>query len=424
MNRRIVVTLDPMQDGGSACAVARTPYAVANPYNVSCVRLDDVFNLVGPEAVREVGLRLAEKIRSNATVDQVLNMALATPQQSISVPICFRVGDAEAHALSWEALVAQNDFLALDERWPIARIARGGTLDEGARRVFAPPLRVAVVISAVGRPGLPEWEGIAGAVKSARAAGQDVNVLLFAAQENVLDAGQALDGADVRALPTTATALIGALREAEPHVVHVFCHGTIADGVRRLELGTVRDFDQDVERSSVLMRVIELGAALGQAGTWAVVLNTCRGADADDGAITHAEEIVSSGVPVAIGHRRLVDAADAACFSAAYYPAMFDAVARATAAADEQREIEWADTLLQARRVLRDKYGADPARNDRWTIPVLYCRSGSFELVAADAVGVPEAREALAEQDTVGGIVQALAGSAPPGLLADLRTIA
>src|SRR5689334_24317248 len=102
-----------MQDGGSACAVRRAPYAVANPYNVSCVRLDDIVDIAGPDAVRELGRRLAEKIRSNTTVDEVLRMALAAPLQGRSVPICFRVGDADAHALSWEALVAQNDFLAL-----------------------------------------------------------------------------------------------------------------------------------------------------------------------------------------------------------------------------------------------------------------------------------------------------------------------
>jgi hypothetical protein len=421
---RIVVHLDPMQDGGSACQVARMPYNVANPYTVACVRLDDLVNIVGPEAVREVGERLAERIRTNDTVKEVLGLALTSPLQGASVPICFRVGDADAHALSWEALVMQNAFLALDDRWPIARIARGGAVADAARRVFAPPLKVAVVISAVERPGLLEWEGIAKAVTEARAANQTIDVLLFAAEESVFSAASALGGVDARPMPATATQLITELRDAGAHFVHLYCHGAIAEGVRRLELGTVLDFEAVPPRSSVLMRVLELGVALAQAGTWGVLLNTCRGAEAADEAITHAEEIVSAGVPFAIGHRRLVDAADAAAFSAAYYPAMFKAVRYAAAAPLGNNEIEWADTLVDARRVLRDNHGADPARNDRWTVPVLYCQSGSFELVPSQPIDVSDTRETLAEQDTVGGIVDTLAASAPAELLADLRTLA
>ena len=49
------------------------------------VRLDDVFSIVGPEAVREVGRRLADKIRANSTVEQVLAMApRELPSESVA----------------------------------------------------------------------------------------------------------------------------------------------------------------------------------------------------------------------------------------------------------------------------------------------------------------------------------------------------
>lgn len=424
----IVVFLDPVQSGGSALYV-RAPYAIPNPHAVTVLTFEEVYQLHGPDVVHKIGQWLTSKLRENTAVDGVLAQVLAHPSAPPTLPLAFRIGDPDAHALSWEAVVANGRFVALDDRWPITRIARGGAIPlDGAKRLYAPPLQLACVLSAVGRPAIKEWNGLYRAVKGARKAGLPVHVTLFAAEEQqVIKAVRGLGDPEVTVepVPNDATSLLDELEYLEPHLLHMYCHGTITDGVRRLEIGTVRDFDRDDGRSSVKVRVDELGAAMARAGTWAVVLNTCRGAEVSDETLTHAEEIVSRGVPVAIGWRRLVDASDAYAFSGAFYPAALRAVHNAMSGPNAQtRAISWGDTLVQARRKLRDIHGADPKLDDAWTLPVLYTWPGTFRLVVADQAGLRTTTRALGESQVISDIVEILGDDAPADVLADLRGLA
>ena len=425
---QIVVNVDPLQTGdGSVCSVARAPFDLDNPHAVQVVQFDDVANLVGPNVVRQIGEQLAALIRGNQTVNDALKMAFQQPART-SLPICFRVGDPVAHALSWEALVDGGGFVALDDRWPIARIARGGVVPEGAERPFAPPLRLLLVLSAVGRPAIREWTGIYGAVEAARNQRFPVDVTLFAGEEeNVIDVVAALNDphVTVRPVPGTASQLLEAIEEEAPHLVHFYCHGSIVDRDRRLEIGTITDHDNNANTSSIILRVEELGTAAAATGTWAVTLNTCRGADAGDEALTHAEELVNKGVPVAIGMRRLIDADDAITFSGAFYPAVFAAVKDATDPINgEPRLVVWPDTLVRARRRLRDEHGANPAADDAWTVPVLYTCAGDFRLKIAEGDDTGAATHGLAESGKIEEFFDVVADSAPAGLLQDLEELA
>jgi hypothetical protein len=417
----IVLTLDPLQDGGSVCQVLRAPISLRNPHVASRVDLDDLVAINGPDATRQVGERLIKKIRTNGSVDDVLKYALKSSPGSPSLPICFRVGDPVAHALSWEALWGDR-FLALDERWPIGRIARGSDIPDGAQQTFEPPLKLAAVLSAVGRPAIGEWNSLYAAVMKARAHGLDIEVTLFAGEEDLIKPVQALDEPQTEAQPVerTSTQLLDALRAVEPDLVHFYCHGAIDDGVRFLEIGTVLDFDREDGKSSVRLRVDELGVAMAQARAWAVVLNTCRGAEVTDEALTHAEEIVSNQVPVAIGMRRLIDTADAVAFTRAFYPAVFSSIMRAV---DSDGIVQWADTLVSARRTLRDIHGANPECDDAWTLPVLYTRTGPFKLIPAAEGKGAETTSAIGANDTVGRLVEVLGDSAPKELLDDVRSL-
>jgi hypothetical protein len=422
----LTVHVEPKQNGGSVCRVV-APFRLTNPDSVADISLDTVSRFAGPEVVRHVGEGLMEVIGTNTTVAEALMIALAHPSAPPSMPICFRVADPDAHALSWEALARNANFLALDERWPIVRIARGGDIPIGATVPFAPPLRIACVLSAVGVDAFPEWTAIHAAVQRARGEGLAVEVTLLAGdQARVLDPVMALGDAqvDVGPVPADATSLLGELHHLGAHIVHLFCHGTIQTGGERiLEVGTVTDFLRDDGVSSVRVRVQELGPAVAGPTTMAVILNTCRGADATDGALTHAEEVVGKGVPVAFGMRRLVESADAFEFSGALYPEILRAI-RTASAGGGLAQVNWADTLLAARRKLRDIHGSDPARNDAWTLPVLYKRPGPFELLPASTKDPQAATLSLGESQTVDDlVVDVLGADAPAGLLDDLRSI-
>ena len=217
-------------------------------------------------------------------------------------------------------------------------------MPEGAQMPFESPLRFVAVLSAVGQPRMEEWNGLYAAVKKARDEGLPMHVTVLSGDERgVIDVVDAIqdDELDVLPVPDTAAELTRQLQSLEPHLLHLYCHGAITNGVHLLEIGTIRDFDrEDVQTSSVVVRVEELGVAMANAHAWAVVLNTCRGAETGDEALTHAEEIVNSGVPVAVGMRRLVESVDAVTFSTAFYPALFSLIRQAVAMATATGETE------------------------------------------------------------------------------------
>jgi len=423
----IVVYVDPSKDG-CACSV-RATFNVPNPRWVEVVDLKDVTIKNGPTGVRELGEQLAAKLCQNTTIKSVLDKALAHPKAPPSVPIYFSVGDATAHALPWEALVGElvgkKVFVALDDRWPIARIPRTGELAVGAKFPFAPPLKFACVLSAVGVSAKDEWAGIYAAVEAARTNGFAVHVTVFAGEDAIIQTIQALNDPHtvVAPVPGRATDLLRELDKIEPHILHFFCHGAITGaGIRRLEIGTVGDFQQlNPTTSSVLLLIDELGTSIARGQTWAVVLNTCASAQAAGDAMTHAEDLVSRGVPVAIGMRRLFNAPDALLFSSSLYPALFKTI-QAASAAPGTHTVGWMDALLDVRTTLRDAHGSDPDQFDEWTIPVLYTRPGPFELIATPNVTPAPTTRALGEKDALSKMLNVVSG-APPTLLKDLQDL-
>lgn len=424
----IVVYLDPLQGGGGSVCWVSAPFDIPNPHAVCVVMLDEALAVNGPNVVRRTGELLADKIRENVAVKSALDIALAQPNAQPTVPICFRVGDPAAHGLGWEALVGNDRFLALDDRWPIARIARGSALETRPRRSFAPRLRLVCVLSAVQVPAAEEWVGIHAAVTAARAEGLRVQVTVFAGEPELVQAINGLGEKDTSALPVPGpgapVGLVEAVEKLEPHLVHLFCHGSIVKDVHRLEVGTASDFGRDDGVSSVLVLAQELGIAVARAQAWGVVLNTCRSAQASGESLTHAEQFVKAKVPVAVGMKRQVDVADAVAFSASFYPEFFRMVHAVREKGPGEHDVSWPDLLLRARRRLRDLHGADPDSNDAWTLPVLYSSPGGFSLVVTgQQAAEDDVQRSIGEVGTVDGMVAAVS-DAPPGFLDDLRAIA
>jgi hypothetical protein len=425
----LVVHIDPFEEGQTVAMVAYSPFNLAEPNLVKVVDLADLASIGGPDALQRLGELLATRICGNKTVKAAFESALELPTGAGSLAICFRVADDVVHALSWEAIVGKppnlnQQFVALNGRWPIARIPRGGNLRQGAEIPFESPLKLCAVLSAVGREALEEWNGIYAAVVDARAAGLPIEVTLLAGEEEVLTAASTASGVDARPVPASGALLRTNLRKLAPHLLHFYCHGTVDDvGVRSLAIATARDFD-DPKRSTSSVKVLvdELGTDMAATNTWAVVLNMCRGADADDHLLTHAERLVNAGVPVAVGMRRLINAQDAFAFSKALYPSVFAAI-KAAAQPGSDRIVRWAGTLTYARQMLRD----DPLRplgDDTWTVPAIYTRPGDFRLVPAAQGEVAAVTQELSENEVVDGAVAAVGEGAPAELVYELRGLA
>src|SRR5262249_49068673 len=84
-------------------------------------------------------------------------------------PIFFRfdLPDEEVEELPWEALRAATPptFLTLDARWPVGRIS--GDYDRDIRPPFEEPVRVLVVLAALGVSGLPQLRELLAAFDNA-----------------------------------------------------------------------------------------------------------------------------------------------------------------------------------------------------------------------------------------------------------------
>lgn len=420
---RIVIYIDPRQDGGVSCSVAKAPYNLAGLHTAHDVVVDDLADLVGDDVLVRLGDGLRDRLSQNVMINEVIDRALGD-NVAESIPIFFRVGDAKAHTLNWEAFRGNDQFLAL-QHWPIGRVPSGGDIPEEARREFTSPLKVAVVLSAVGRSGLDEWTGIHNAIQQARAQGLGISVTLLAAEDEVVDAAQAAQAAGDRDLavepvPATPTALVDRLAEIDPQLVHFYCHGSVESDVHILEIGTVNDWLRDDGTSSLHLIIDELAEALKGGNVWTVVLNTCRSAEAQVDtaqlALSHAERLVANGIPVAIGMRRLVNQTEASAFSGPFYRSAFEQIGDAVDGPD--KHIEWADTLLRARQTLRDQARANGADPDSWTLPILFARTGSFELIEDGTI------RAEGRRDIVAGLRDLLAESAPTRLTPDLEQLA
>lgn len=392
----LIIRLGPGDaEGTTTSCEIEAPFALPPPTATYFIHLADLAGLDGPDVVRLRGRMLRDKLMENPRVAQALGQALTMPPASpTSLPICFHAQDGTAHALELEALMGPDAFLGLDPRWPIARISRGSQMQRGTVRVaHSPPLSLVCVLSAVGLSAAGEWAGIYESVRRARERDLPIRVTLLAGEEALIESARALGDAELTVMPVPEgeTDLLARIRDAEPDLVHLFCHGGIVNEVRRLEIGHVRNHDPGNTESPVIVRPESLGREAAAGGAWAVVLNACQGADASAAGETHVETILNAGVPIGIGMRRQVEQADAETFSRALYPEIFRRVAAAMAA-PPGHEISWPDALVQARRALVDRNGADEALTDAWTLPVLYMGFGPFELAPVVPAGLSPAR--------------------------------
>ncbi len=135
--------------------------------------------------------------------------------------------------LPWEAMWAPSgEVLGLDERWAIGRMVTAAT-GGGPRHTLEPPIRIAAVLSCIGITAAGE---LAALRKALDAAPGQVELFVLASEEQLvtglqmeIDAGTA-PGVQVDLIPSDLAALQQRTRDFGPHVLHFFCHGSIAGG--------------------------------------------------------------------------------------------------------------------------------------------------------------------------------------------------
>ena len=407
------------------------------------IMLDDASNNdIGLDDLSEVNLALQPQgnlvqhgeallavLSSDAAVERGLTALLLNQPGSEPAPLYFRMRASAADTLAWEQLhVDTKGFLALDQRWPIGRIARQPR--PLAPRVFTPPLRVVAVLSAAGRDGRNQLDALLAARD-----GTDLPVHLHVVSgDDDLLADLAARGISCEHISPSAPGLMRQIAGAAPDILHLLCHGGgSVGGEKRLVFAAPNDFDaaqlDPTVLGSVLVSVNQLVTALLPVDPWLVVLAACQSAAAQDAtqSLALAHDLACGGAPAVIGMRRLVDISATDAFSREFYPEAFRVIRSAVdtggaGVAQPRRTIEWVEALTGPRQALS---APDPEKVDSWTDPVLYAQYGDLEVLVPPPQVAPEVRIRIQGRidQLKGGLAVAVASGAQPALLDELRNL-
>ena len=387
-----------------------------------------------PNATRDAGRRLYDAITRHPGISELLSVALAAgaPER---YPIFVQTGaSSDIEALPWEALCTPDgEFLALDDRWTVSRIA-GSSATSQSPWQLKPPLRIAAILSALGVSAAEEWRALQASIQSATALAVEVLVLL--SEEQLYDeitaavaAGHA-PGVAVEFLPPDTAALQVMVSRFQPHVLHFFCHGS-ASIVPHLEVAVRSDWHINATQSSLLLEARDILDLSGTANdTWLAVLNFAESAIASDRLDSLAHSLVHSGLPAAIGMRESVSAEDAALFTGAFYSRFLQDLASRLAGVAQDRSINLGQLVVAARRSLATKHKAGTvskaaASTTEWTLPAIYVRPAPIDVIVvparpspAEAGYVPETAPAEAATEAVPAPATSDAGPVQTGPVA------
>lgn len=275
------------------------------------------------DATRQAGLFLYEEVMRHPGVATHLPAALST-QHPQRYPVFVELATgAEIEALPWESLCSPDgDFLGLDERWAVGRIVTSPIISE-PYWYFAPPLRIAAVLSCLGIPAADEWQALQDAV--AAVPDTEVDLLVVVSEPGLYEQLSGEGGpAHLAMMPEDLADLQRLVADFRPHLLHFFCHGSVQGGPH-LQLAFGTDWVTERPDRSLNVEAREFRDFVEGASNppWMTVLNCCQSAasgDGPDNLQSMALQLVyEGGLPAVIGMRESVPADDAVLFTHAFY---------------------------------------------------------------------------------------------------------
>ncbi|HEY3684001.1 MAG TPA: CHAT domain-containing protein [Streptosporangiaceae bacterium] len=404
--------------------------------------------VLGDGAVAAAGRHLLDAVMAHPGVHAWLTRALtAQDPERYRIRVQFGAG-REGEALPWEALHTDaTGFLGLDPRWPLGRVVDGASVVP-AYPTLPSPLSVAVVLSCLRVPAADEWRALWSALAPGGALGPYRLLVLVSEPDLYRElAGPAEAAGDDRlrvAKIADRDSLLAALDGFEPHVLHLFCHGSARGGAPHLELAVTSDWVTGAADSAIGVdaRTLRAACRLRPAVT---VLNACDTAAPADpaeaaasGTRSLALDLVREGVTAAaIGMREPVTNKAAAVFTRAFYQALARELADRAATSTYGTPIDWPALLTGPRTALLPTTGGLPpssaaASSKEWTLPVIYTRPPQVladlpappaapPAPAPDGERMPTARATRVLIDHLSHLVAHLPPDTPDAALGDLR---
>jgi hypothetical protein len=345
------------------------PYCSADPIPTAFTN--------GHGRLDEIGAYIMDALRKHPAIEEAIRAQL-NAADDVTEPLLVRICP-EVENLPWEALYANDGFLALDPRWP----ARLSQADRGtSSKDFQPPLRVFAVLAADEKlkdtGDLSEWRSL---LESLERASFPVTVKAVVAQDAVAEEISRTRSRIVTAEATqtaSTDALVEEIKTYRPQILHFFCHG-VDKGGPSLQLST---------RLSLIEagKPIFLGPVLIQQTLtdhlWLVTLNCCKSAKGG-GFGSLAYTLMERGAPTVAGMREPVSVTEANEFTKIFYRELVAALAD-TLAQQSDVEFDWTRLLYRPRMAVgeseakqrHEEWPSTAASGRAWTLPALYlgCR--------------------------------------------------
>ena len=353
------------------------------------------------DAVRKAGERLMQALLKHPAVAAAVQ-ALPANHGTVT-PLRIHIDADTSEALPWEALFdSQKNFLALDRRWPIVRLADSVNNEAGdIRRSYVPPVKILAVLAAAGVDAQDEWTAL---YSSITAAPIPTEVRVLVCQDSLLQDINALGAPNISASFLNRD-VSRSIEDFAPNILHFFCHGSV-DGGPHLQLATRLDWDTNAPRGSIAFDKdwLQEPAGLDQ-HLWLITLNCCLGAAPTD-TYSLARSMVKEVAPAVVGMRTAVRVSDANLFCESFYGSLLDGLDALIASGADEVEVDWSQYLHAPRRQFVVKYGngkvmhAAASDFQEWTYPVLYMRPERFLLSTAavnPALSVADVRGLQAE---------------------------
>ena len=385
----------------------------------------------GEENLKKYGSLLRDSLNKHPAIQSVLQSIFQLPAGQ-SRTLCFEIVSRLGEQIRWEALCDDHgDFLALDGRCRLGRIADEVSSQDTGVRPFKLPLKIGAFLSAAGRDATPEWTALISAYDAARNAGLPIEARVYVGQQQLLDDANAEvaagkhPGLSMFPMPASDLEVENALNDWQPHIVHFFCHGSTGYGKAYLELATILNHDSQDAEGSVIVEVNSLVVVEGVRNAWLVVLNCCEGATADERLSSMAFRIVANGsVPAVIGMQEPIPAGDANVFCGTLYPELFKLLAGvATGAVGKLTVLDLTGALVPARRAIRNRHKQNPTSLRNWTLPVLYVQREPLQVQCRSSESDDQLTQMRDRVTLVAGLLRQLPPDADPLLRTQILAV-
>jgi hypothetical protein len=405
-----------------------------------CTASDPVFKALNAAQLNDRSVKLAgdwlfQALAMHPQIHQYLRTALQAAVGS-RYPVFIEIDtSAGAEALPWEALCSpEGHFLGLDERWALARMVEPQTSASPSFYRLTPPIRIAAVLSCLGISAAGELAALRESIQSAGAS--LAKVLVIASEEQLIlelqsemDKGTAPEVTRVELMPAELSALQSLISDFGPHVLHLFCHGSL-QGSPHVALAFKSDWEAANPTAGLLAEAGDFHGFTRAADDdlpWLIVLNCCEGAgvaaaaDSQSLALSLALEGVA---PVVVGMREPVVSDTANLLTKALYSKLLaDLADRIRTAGQSPQPVDWPYVVVAARDKLARTHDGlvrsqAAACTKEWTLPVVYVRPDQFNLQVGGGLADKTAGRAARLQIEA---LQQLVANLPPDQAGELK---